>query len=342
MSGDVADNAGWPAEGPDATAKAIRKYASKLFAEIAVRIVAFGIDMVLVLFAIIVARDHLGLALPGAAGNIAWAILLAVYFAGCWASPLRASLAQLLCGMRVLNESGGALSPGKAIVRAAALIGQWWLVTVLFDIHWLPDSLTGVVVAAVLMFVPVVTRHRQGIHDLVARSIVVNRRAQRSQTAREEMLAFLAADKPETLRARRPSVPRMLGDTLGIAVPVILMAIALPVVKQKDMYARIAYAIAQTGEMQRAVESHYDFEDRWPMNETELGMPLRHAYPDGGYFMLEDDGVIRIQFEVKPELKHGSLLLAPQVVDDDVEWRCRIDGAIEERFVLNLCRSRYY
>lgn len=340
MSADVADSAVLPAANPDVPLKAVRKYASKLFAEIAVRIVAFGIDMVLVLFAIIVARDHLGLALHGAAGNIAWAVLLAVYFAACWASPLRASLAQLLCGMRVLNESGGALSPGNAIVRAAALVGQWWLVTVLFDLHLLPDSLTGVVVAAALMFVPVVTRHRQGVHDLVARSIVINRRAQRSQTAREKMLDFLAADNPESLHARRPSIPRMLGDTLGIAVPVILMAIALPIAKQKDMYARVAYAITQTGEMQRAVESHYYFEDRWPNNETELGMPLRHAYPDGGFFMLEDNGVIRIQFEVKPELKHGSLLLAPQVINDGIEWRCRIDGAIEERFVLNLCRSR--
>lgn len=340
MSNDVAGSAESLDERRPAAAKELRKYANRLFAEVAVRVVAFGLDVVLVLFVLVFARDHLGIGLDGTAGKVAWAAVLLAWFAACWASPLRATPVQLLFGLRVLQASGAPLSLGAAVVRGMVLLAQWWLVTELIDVALLPDSLTGVIAAALLLFVPVITTRRQALHDFAARSIVVSRRALRSDRAHEKMRTFLADDSPESLRARRPSTLKIAIDAVVLAVPVAVMTIAVQTATQKDMYARVAYAIAQTEAMQNAVEMYYAFEERWPEGEAELGMPLRHAYPDGGYFTLDRDGVIRIQFEVRPELKHGAILLTPEVADDDIEWRCRIDGAIEERFVLNLCRSR--
>ena len=40
----------------------------------------------------------------------------------------------------------------------------------------------------------------------------------------------------------------------------------------------------------------------------------KQDYPDGGYYELEEDGVIRIRFTVKPELKKGSIILSPRLV----------------------------
>lgn len=340
MSSDVPASPETVADDLPLTTKTLRRYANRLFAEIAVRVVAFGLDIVLVLFALVIARDHLGIGLDGTAGQVAWALVLLAYFAACWASPLRATPIQFLFGMRVLHESGTPLSLRDAVIRGAVLLAQWWLVTELVNLALLPNSLTGVVAAALLLLVPVVTRHRQAIHDFAARSIVVNRRAQQTDKAHERMLAFLADNNAGSQRARRPSILKISIDAVALAVPIVVMTIGVQTATQKNMYARVAYAISQTEAMQRAVELHYLAEGRWPDSESELGMPLRHAYPDGGFFKLDDDGVIRIQFEVRPELKHGSILLAPHADQADIDWHCRIDGAIDERFVLNLCRTR--
>ncbi len=51
--------------------KTVRRYANRLFAEIAVRIVAIGLDIVLVLFVLVFARDHVGIGLNGTAASMA-------------------------------------------------------------------------------------------------------------------------------------------------------------------------------------------------------------------------------------------------------------------------------
>ena len=46
-----------------------------------------------------------------------------LYFSVFWSSPMRATPAQLLFGMRVVDETGEKLSLGRAVVRGALLIG---------------------------------------------------------------------------------------------------------------------------------------------------------------------------------------------------------------------------
>ena len=323
------------------TADWSRAFAGKLFAEIAVRIVAFGVDMVLVLFGVVFLGDHV-LSIVAPALNdrtVFWIVLLFGYFTACWASPLRATPVQFLFGMRVLHESGERLSVRDAAIRSAAVVASWALVTATLKLPVSENTLAGAIVIAVLIFIPVVTAHRQGLHDFLSHSVVINHRSIRSSQAEQRMYEFLANPDADSRRHRRPSLFRMIANGIVLAVPIVLILAGAQVAKQKNMYARMAYAMGETYDLRAAADSFYESTGRWPATESDVGMPLRVNYPAGGYYQLEEDGVIRIQFEVRPELRNGSILFVPTLEDGEIRRDCRTVGDIERRYVPSSCRD---
>ncbi|MFT4561152.1 MAG: hypothetical protein ACI9BW_000892 [Gammaproteobacteria bacterium] len=78
---------------------------------------------------------------------------------------------------------------------------------------------------------------------------------------------------------------------------------------------------------------------RLPRNAQELGTNPKAPYPDGGYFELEQNGIIRIRFTVKRELKNGSIIYTPRVNDESVQWDCVTDGDIVQKYVPRDCRN---
>jgi len=322
-------------------ARSARAYARILFAEVAVRIVAYVCDMIAVLFAMIVVDDHVfaPLGLSDQLATPVWTAVLIAYFVVSWTSPLRATPFQFLFGMRVLHEAGRPLSLKEAAIRSVALVALWGLTLFLLREFFLPEMWLRVAAVAVLLYVPSVTARRQGLHDLVARSIVVNRRALPSSDDGRRMNEFLADRGQETSKAARPSLASMAKDAVVLAVPIILMTNAVEISHQKNMHGRIAYAMGETYELQQLARNWYLATGDWPRDASELGRPPRHRYPDGGYFELEKGGVIRIQFDIVPELKHGSLLFEPHVRDDKITWQCRTVGDIERRYVPGICRD---
>ncbi len=88
-----------------------------------------------------------------------------------------------------------------------------------------------------------------------------------------------------------------------------------------------------------AVEEYYAYYTRWPTKEGELGVATRVNYPDGGYYELEDDGVIRIRFTVKPALKKGSIVVSPTVEEDRITWECHSDGDFAKKYLVAGCRE---
>ena len=85
-----------------------------------------------------------------------------------------------------------------------------------------------------------------------------------------------------------------IGVAVGWAVPLGALSIGIDVSHQRNMYARLAYAMGETYEMQQEARSRYQATGSWPTTEAELGQPLRNDYPDGGYYQFEKNGVIRI------------------------------------------------
>ena len=68
-------------------------------------------------------------------------------------------------------------------------------------------------------------------------------------------------------------------------------------------------------------------------------MPTRTSYPDGGYYELGDDGVIRIHFEVIPELTRGTIVLTPVAGGEEIRWKCRQEGSIVRKHLPYVCRD---
>ena len=100
--------------------------AKSLFAEFAVRLFALGIDFFAAIFIATALKDHVlvpsGLRI--ADNNPVVVAVAFLYFVASWVSPLRATPAQLLFGMRVVSLTGETLTLGRAVVRAAALAGK--------------------------------------------------------------------------------------------------------------------------------------------------------------------------------------------------------------------------
>ncbi len=322
--------------------KAIRAYAKGLFAEIAVRIVAFVVDLILVLFLMVLLSDHLlqWFHVDDRFQTAASATILVAYFALFWVSPIRATPTQWLFQMRVLHESGAPLSLREALIRGVSLVALWGFALFVLNRFFVEPGVWLIIVGvALLLYVPSVTARRQGLHDFLAHSVVVNKRSLRSDAAEQDMYDFLKDPDPAIRRSSRPSVYKMIIDAIVLAIPIYLVTMGIEMAHFKNMYARTAYALGEARQMQTMVSAAYAMTGEWPSTQEELGRPLRHNYPAGGYYQLEEDGVIRIQFEVLPELKSGSLLLEPRIEDGEVIYQCRAIGDMERRYVPRFCRD---
>lgn len=321
--------------------RSVRSYAKDLFAEIAVRIIAFGADLIVVLFGMIFLNERL-FGLVGLGDDLrtaAWMLLMIAYFTVSWTSPLRATPLQWLLGLRVLHQSGRQLKFHEALIRGVAVSLLWAFV--LFALHQFFRPVAWFLIAAValLLYVPSITARRQGPHDYLVRSVVVNRRALRSADDQQRMQKFLADEKAAVSKAARPSIPKMITDALVLGVPLYLMVAGIQFTHHKNMYARISYAMHAAQETKYAAQKFYLESGAWPQTETELGMPMRHNYPAGGYFELQGNGSIRVQFEILPELKNGTILIEPQVDAGKVAWQCRAIGDIRRKYLPAGCRE---
>jgi hypothetical protein len=152
----------------------------------------------------------------------------------------------------------------------------------------------------------------------------------------------------QTVRDRGASTSRsvislriddFLLDSATLAIPLVMLAIALPVHRDKNMLARVSYALAETQTVQLAVQRFHTEHGEFPLAAAALDVAGRVDYPDGGYFQLEANGVVRIRFTVKPELKNGSLLLTPSTDNGKVVWTCSVDGSMAAGYLPPSCRT---
>ena len=299
----------------------------RFFAEFAVRMFAFWLDLMLVMvlshLVAVQVIERLGFDLDGFGAVLPFVAFL--YFMGAWSSPLRATPVQWLFRMRIVDKQGETLSPARASIRAAALFGLFFACFVMLGALASPYLIALAILAYAGLYLAAVTRHRQAVHDLLAGSVVVNKTALR------------AFDELEL--QNRPSAWKMIGDAIVLIVPVCMLLFVAQTQQQRDMMYRTGYAVQQTKVLRTAIEVFHELENRWPTTEAELGVPVRGDYPDGGYYELEEDGVIRIRFEVKPELVRGSILQTPLLGEQGITWRCHQEGRIHRSHLPSACRD---
>lgn len=325
---------------PAQSAISARAEAKFLFAEFGIRVAAIAVDLGLAAFLATFLLDRIFTLLQGTIFDnwLVFGIIVAFYFAALWSSPLRATPGQFLFGMRVLDETGQTLSFQKALLRGAVLVGLTTASLAVFNPAGTPYLKVIALAACLLLFLAALTPHRQALHDILARSIVVNKKAIKSPEQHSRMREFLAVTETASIGQRRASIPRIAGDLLVLVLPVFFINTALQAAHDRDMRARTAYALSAIEGLQIALESYYEEESRWPTSSTELGAATKEEFPDGGYYELEDHGRIRIRFTVKPELIVGSLVLAPLIIDGKSEWKCRQEGDIKSAHLPAICR----
>ena len=150
-------------------------HASKLFAEFGVRLIALWFDLIGVVTVAALTENYVLSPLGLGSDTLGVLVLIVVflYFALSWASPLRATPGQFLAGIRVVSLAGEPLGLPRAALRsvvlALLLVATWLIVDVPARNWMLLLSLLGY--AAV--FLAAVTPNRQGLHDMLAQSIVV-------------------------------------------------------------------------------------------------------------------------------------------------------------------------
>ena len=314
--------------------------ASKMFAEFGIRMAAVGFDFFIVIFLMEYVRtyilDPVGL---GSVDNrfLVHAVLF-LYFTVFWASPLCATPVQFLFAMRVVDERGEKLSLAYAALRSAALTAQIVAIYFLFSIPVHPLLAILAAAAVVAVFLAAVTPNRQAGHDFLARSMVVNKMAINSPTRLARLLEHASDRDAATFKRRRPTIVRMIMDLIVFAVPIVVLSIFAGVMNDKDMSYRTNYAFDGVTGLKFAIEEFYLDAERWPTNEQELGAATRGDYPDGGYYELEDKGVIRIHFTVKPQLMKGTIVLKPVVDHNGVTWTCHAEGDIAQSHLPSRCR----
>lgn len=315
--------------------------AKALFAEFGIRMAGGALDLFLALviadIALVHVFDAIGLTVTERRPMLL--VTLWLYFSAFWSSPLRATPAQLLLGMRVIDEAGNTLSFGRAALRSASLVGLIVLAMAPFELSF--NALFGAIALAgySLFFLAAITPNRQAAHDLLAHSIVANRTALKSPQRRNQLLQHVWDSAPASRRQRGPSILSILGNLFVLGVPLFMMLTVRDVIDDRDLRFRTNYAVGAVRGLQSAEEVFYQEYGRWPTNETELGAATREDFPDGGYYELEDNGAIRIRFTVKPALMKGSIVLRPLLDDVRIVWQCRSEGDLKPNHLPATCRD---
>ena len=313
----------------------------KLFAGFGARMLALGIDCIVIIFVATVVNDHV-LTPAGlrAEDNRALVLLiLLVYFAVSWAGPLRATPGQLLFGMRVVDLDGNGLGLPRALLRSAALTALLAATYVSVATPSEPLLFAISIAAYAAVFLAAVTPNRQAAHDLLAATMVARRRSLTDEASRARLLEHVSDTDPATYRSRKPHAFGILRDAVILALPAVALVSGTQVMKDRDLLYRTYYAYDAVAGLRAAVESHYSGNREWPDEASQLDVPMRESYPDGGYYELGDDGVIRIHFEVLPELIEGTIVVTPAVTDDAIEWGCHAEGNIRQQHLPMVCRD---
>ena len=159
-----------------------------------------------------------------------------------------------------------------------------------------------------------------------------------SPARRGQLHEHLSDSAPTLRKQRRPSVLSIVAKLFVLGIPVFVLFIFAQTRHDMELRHRIHYAINEVFLLKAHVQEYYLDVRHWPTGDGELGVATRGDYPDGGYYELEDNGVIRIRFTVKPDLMKGSIVLSPTVEDDGITWKCHADGYISLGHLPAACR----
>jgi uncharacterized RDD family membrane protein YckC/Tfp pilus assembly major pilin PilA len=225
------------------------------------------------------------------------------YYAGFHGSVLQATPGKWALGVKVTDLRGERIGPIRAIARYFAT----WLSTAVFGL--------GYVLAGV-------SARRQALHDMIASTLVVNRKA-----------------APAEVTAGGGTMP----VTVGVAIAIVLVfflpllggiaaAIAIPAYQDYQVRARIAEVVSYGGVLKSEVEK--SLRDRQPYQ----GGPLTTLPASAQSVEVSENG--EIVMNLAPSVMSGGrIILTPTAGDAGaVSWQCHAEN-VSEKYLPERCRS---
>ena len=263
------------------------------------RMAAFILDSLL----LAVPQTILNVAIGGNVALLLNIVIAAGYFAGMHSSAKQATVGKMAFGIKVTDMQGARISVGRAIGRYFAT----WLSALILGIGY---------------FMAAFTDRKQALHDLVCKTLVVNK----------------AAEGPDIADS-----PDVMPVTAGVWAVVLLLgvlpffggmlaAIAIPAYQDYTRRAHIAQALNQIDSIKTEVAEALGNRRPAPAGTRKIASPAAQEV------RIAPDGQITLVLS-RETVGGGQVFLAPLVSKTaPVEWRCWAEG-VAPKYMPAVCRG---
>jgi len=246
----------------------------------------------------------------GGFGLLLFTLLITLlYFTLTEGGERMASLGKRAMNMVVAGRNGQGISYGRAAVRYVLLLVSSNLLPLLL----------------VMLFTP----RRQGVHDLIVDSVVLERDSYDPQRWDYEHIE-------KSPRGGGALLVLAIGMVFGVFVVGLLAAIAIPAYQDYSLRARLQGVMVQADSIKAGVTRHYSSSNE-PVQYSDIGMSGPLALPgDGGLIAVTSSGVINIMLGMPP-LTGQSIRLTPTLSPTGISWTCASDD-VKKQYLPQSCR----
>jgi uncharacterized RDD family membrane protein YckC len=288
------------------------------------RFIAYIIDAILFGFLFGVVAVLLGgtiiTANPNDAGSVFAVFGFYLFYIPCWwlyfalmeSSNAQGTVGKIAMGIKVTNINGQPLGFGHATGRHFAALVTQFTITI------------GYLLAGF-------TARKQALHDLIAGTLVVNKRydAVQIRTASESPGQGMSVG----------GIIAIIFLVLLIPVGGILAAIAIPAYQDYTMRAKVQQAIIETNSIQLSITEHAANTGFWPKNLQTAGINDDRLNSGDYQILLEAEGTYHIIFKQPEALADNRLIFVPRLNNDgEYVWKCH-SRDIEQSYLPKQCRE---
>jgi uncharacterized RDD family membrane protein YckC/Tfp pilus assembly major pilin PilA len=239
-------------------------------------------------------------------GNLPGILVSWLYYAAMESSAKQATLGKLALGIKVVDTAGNRISFGRASGRFFGMI----LSALLFLIGFLMVAFT---------------KRKQGLHDMLAGCLVVNKDATPIQIQQARFAPGMSGW----------AIAALVIAAVAVPVTGILAAIAIPAYQDFTGRAKVAEALALSAGVKAGVTQAILAGGTTPETLESMGL----TRPSANVSLVSVDGssgIIRITMATAP-VAGQTLELLPAAAGDTIVWRCRSKD-IPQRFLPTSCR----
>jgi len=260
--------------------------------------------------------------------------IFALYFVGLISRRFNATLGMRLMKLRIIRLDGQNLEVWRAALHVVCKFATLYALIIMVVATVKSDNIIVGVIGFVLLLILVFHPRRQALHNILLGTQVLYGNSQ------------LACHAENINNEKRydwhnwKSIAKAVGDLCLLIFFLGILQISTSAYHDRDLISRSYYALSRAQELQIPIEGFYNHYGHFPVSAEERAEIPVIAFPAGGGARLDNDGEIRIWFDILPELKAGVICLIPEHEKDKgfIHWTCKSKG-IENKWLPNLCRE---